>query len=381
MKKLLVIFYIISILCFISCEEEIGQKPPVYIYQEPIQIDDGWEISSLSAQNMDVSLITEMIINVKENVFKNIHGILIIRNEKLVLEEYFPGESFYFGEHIEYNWNVLHHLASCTKSFTSALIGIAFDQGYIIDLNAPLYSFFPEYPEVDWSGDKQKITLEHLLTMTAGLDWDEWAYSYFDERNIHYQMYVRADPVKFLLEVPIEEEPGTTFNYNSGLSVLLGAIIKNSTALYANQFAELYLFGPLGIEEYEWEVLGNGTVQTGGGLSLLPRDMGKFGQLYLNGGKWKGEPVISQYWVEESVRKHITSNWNRYGYGFQWWSDKHYWNGEIIDSFFASGLGGQHIFVFPELEMVVVVTGGNHHTGADPALTMLHQYILPAVYF
>lgn len=380
MKKRLIIFHVILIVCFVSCEVETVQESPVYVYQEPIQTDDGWEVSSLSAQNINVSLITEMITNVKEDVFKYIHGVLIIRNGKLVLEEYFPGQAFYFGEHIEYDWNVLHHQASCTKSFTSALVGIAFDLGFITDLNAPLYSFFPEYPEIDWSVDKQKITLKHLLTMTAGLDWNEWAYSYFDERNIHHQMYVRDDPIEFLLGVPAAEEPGTTFNYNSGLSVLLGAIIKNTTALYANQFAELYLFGPLGIEEYEWEVLGNGTIQTGGGLSLLPRDMAKFGQLYLNGGTWKGNRIISQNWVEESVRKHITSNWKRYGYGFQWWSDKHYWNGQIIDSFFASGLGGQHIFVFPELKMVVVVTGGNHHTEADPALTMLHQYILPAVY-
>ncbi len=380
MKKRLIILYVILVACFISCEIEPVQESPVYVYQEPLQTDDGWEVSSLSAQNINVSLITEMITNVIEDVFKNIHGVLIIRNGKLVLEEYFSGQASYFGENIEYDWNVLHHQASCTKSFTSALVGIAFDLGYITDLNAPLFSFFPEYPEIDWSLEKQKITLEHLLTMTAGLDWNEWAYSYFDERNIHHQMYVHDDPIKFLLGVPVADEPGTTFNYNSGLSVLLGAIIKNTTGLYANQFAELYLFGPLGIEEYEWEVLGNGAIQTGGGLSLLPRDMAKFGQLYLNGGIWKGNRIISQFWVEESVKKHITSNWSRYGYGFQWWSDKHDWNGKIIDSFFASGLGGQHIFVFPELEMVVIVTGGNHYTGADPALTMLHQYILPAVY-
>lgn len=381
MKKQLFIICIILIACFVSCDVESVQKPPVYVYQEPIQIDDGWEVSSLSAQNMDVSLITEMIINVKENVLKNIHGVLIIRNEKLVLEEYFRGESFNFSGYIDYDWNVRHFLASCTKSFTSALIGIAFDQGYITDLDTPFYWFFPEYPEIDWSGDKQEITLKHLLTMTAGLDWDEWGYSYFDERNIHSQMLVSENPIALILGVPVAEEPGTTFSYNSGLSVLLGAIIRNITGLYPNQFAGLYLFAPLGIEEYEWQVLRDGTIQTGGGLILLPRDMAKFGQLYLNKGTWKGNRIVSQFWVEESVRTHITSNWNRYGYGFQWWTDQHYWNGQIVDSFFASGLGGQHIFVFPELEMVVVVTGGNHHTGADPALTMLNQYILPAVYF
>jgi len=215
--------------------------------------------------------------------------------------------------------------------------------------------------------------------MTAGLDWNEWDYYHFDERNIHTQMYNSADPLKFILGVPTVVEPGTIFNYNSGLSILLGGIIKNTSSFYANQFAELYLFTPLGIEEYYWDILSKGAVQTGGGLSLRPRDMAKFGQLYLNKGTWMGNPIVSQSWVEESVKKHIPAS-GKTEYGFQWWLEQHYWNGQIIDSFSARGLGGQYIFVFPDLNMVVVFTAGNHITGADPALTMLNQYILPAVY-
>jgi CubicO group peptidase (beta-lactamase class C family) len=258
-------------------------------------------------------------------------------------------------------------------------VGIAFDQGFLTDLNTKLYTFFPEYPDIDWNNLKQDITLKHLLTMSAGLDWDEHTYSYFDPRNPHNRMYQSPDPIKFLLEFPIANEPGTTFLYNSGLSILLEGIIRNTTSLYANQLAEQYLFAPLGIEEYQWEVIANGTIQTGGGLRLRPRDMAKFGPLYLNGGTWKGMPIVSRSWVEESVRKHIDAS-SRMGYGFQWWTEQHRWNGQIIGSFSARGWGGQRISVFPDLALVVVFTGGNYYTGADPALTMLEQYILPAVY-
>jgi CubicO group peptidase (beta-lactamase class C family) len=378
MKKQLIIFYIILTVCFVSCKVENDRETVVYVYQEPISRGDGWETSTLTAQGIDGSLITQMIVKVKENIFKNIHGILIIRNENLVLEEYFPGDAFR-GSYTEFDWNVLHFQASCTKSFASALIGIAFDKGYLNDLNAKLYSFFPEYTNINWSNEKQQITLKHLLTMTAGLDWDEWSYSYTDSKNSAVQMYNSGDPVRFVLEVPLALEPGTTFRYNTGLSILLGGIIKNATSLPADQFAELYLFAPLGIREYYWYIAPNGTVDTGGGLNLSPRNMAKFGQLYLNGGTWKGEQVISPGWINESVKQHISRS-SRGGYGFQWWTEQHLWNGNIIDSFSAKGWGGQYIYVFPDLAMVVVFTGGNYYTGADPALTMLDQYILPAVY-
>jgi len=378
MKKQLIIFYIILTVCFVSCKVGNDPESVVYVYREPVPRGDGWETSTLTAQGIDVSSITQMIVKVKENTFKNIHGILIIRNENLVLEEYFPGDAF-LGGYTNYDRDVLHYQASCTKSFTSALVGIAFDQGFIIDLNTKLYTFFPGYPDIDWNNLKQDITLKHLLTMSAGLDWDEHTYSYFDPRNPHNRMYNSPDPIKFLLEFPIANEPGTTFLYNSGLSILLGAIIRNTTSLYANQWAEQYLFAPLGIEEYQWEVIANGTIQTGGGLRLRPRDMAKFGQLYLNGGTWKGIRIVSRSWVEESVKKHIDAS-SRMGYGFQWWTEQHRWNGQIIGSFSARGWGGQRISVFPDLALVVVFTGGNYYTGADPALTMLEQYILPAVY-
>jgi CubicO group peptidase (beta-lactamase class C family) len=376
MKKRIIIWLFIISAGIFSCRTGEDQVSQYYTYQIPTNRNDGWETAHLSSHSIDVQQIEMMVVKIKENIFKNIHGILLVRNGKLVLEEYFPGEGFYEGT-INYNWDVLHWQASCTKSFTSALVGIAYDRGHITSLETRIQDFFPEFANISWINGKQNITLKHLLTMTAGLDWDEWAYSYFDPRNIHYQMSQSWYPLLFIITVPMAYQPGEMWVYNSGLSILLGGIIKNTTSLYADEFAELYLFEPLGITEYEWQILNYHTIQTGGGLILKPRDMAKFGQLYLNNGVWKGKRIISEYWVGESVKKHVarSTGW----YGFQWWLEQHPWNGELVDSFYARGLGGEYIFIFTELDLVVAITAGNQYTGAEPELTLINQYILPAV--
>jgi CubicO group peptidase (beta-lactamase class C family) len=361
-----------------SCFTSDGPGSKTHTYQVPENRGDGWETAHAADHHINVSLIEEMIIRIKERVFRNVHGVLLVRNGKLVLEEYFLGEGFW-GNTVHYSWDTLHWQASCTKSYTSALIGIAFDQGYITSLDTRLKDFFPEFSNLDWTNGKHKITLWHTLTMTAGLDWDEWAYSYFDPRNIHAQMSAYWYPFLFILSQPMAYPPGEVWDYNSGLSILLGGIIKKTTGWFADDFAERFLFGPLGITEYEWQTLNVDyyTIQTGGGLILRPRDMAKFGQLYLNRGVWKGKRVISEYWVEESTKKHaeLSAGW----YGFQWWLEQHPWNGQLINSFSARGLGGEFIFIFPELDLVVAITAGNQFTGAETGLTMINQYILPAV--
>jgi CubicO group peptidase (beta-lactamase class C family) len=377
MKKKIFYLAVIIILTFISCKTGQEQETAFYSYSEPTARNDGWEVSSLSAQGIDASLIHDMIIDVKENVLRNVHGVLIIRHERLVLEEYFRGENLN-GDWVGYDWDVRHDQMSCTKSFTSALIGIALDRGLLTGIDARLPDFFPDYAGLDWSGGKDTITVEHLLTMSAGLDWDEWTYDYLDSRNMHSQMSNSSDRIGFILSVPMAAEPGTLFVYNSGLSILLGEIIRRVSNLSADQFAEQYLFAPLGIEDYYWYIYPDGTVQAGGGLYLRPRDMAKLGQLYLNGGAWNGQRIVSAQWVALSGASHINRS-NRGGYGYQWWTEQHAWQGGVIQSYSANGWGGQRIFVFPDLDMIVVFTGGNYFTSGNPPDTMLHRYILPAV--
>jgi CubicO group peptidase (beta-lactamase class C family) len=357
--------------------DETNRKP--YTYLQPQEHGDGWETSSCSAQGIDPSPLAEMINRVRENTFRNVHSVLVVRNEKLVLEEYFPGYDL-LGPYTEFDWNVCHLLCSATKSFASALLGIARDQGLLGDVSTPISVYYPEYVDIDWSGARGRITLEHVLTMSAGLEWDESSVSYLDPRNPCSIMWASGNPVHYLLSRPMAAEPGSVFVYNSGLSTTLADIAGRVSGLPADQLALQYLFTPLGITDFHWDKNASGTVDGGGGLHLRPRGMAKFGQLYLNGGTWKGIPVISSEWVAESTKKRVWADDRIRSYGFQWWIEEHLWHGDVMTSFAARGWGGQRIYVFPELQLVVVFTGGNHYTLANPEHTMLAQHILPAVH-
>jgi CubicO group peptidase (beta-lactamase class C family) len=357
--------------------DETTRQP--YSYRQPQEHGDGWQTSSCSAQSIDPSPLAEMVNRVHDEVFRNIHSVLVVRNEKLVLEEYFPGYDL-LGPYTEFEWNVRHLLCSATKSFASALAGIARDQGLLGEVTTPISVFYPEYADIGWSGARGRITLEHVLTMSAGFEWDESSVSYLDPRNPCSIMWASADPVRYLLSRPMAAEPGSVFVYNSGLSTTLADIARKVSGLPADQFALHYLFTPLGIQDFSWAKHAGGTVDAGGGLYLRPRDMAKFGQLYLNGGTWKGIPVVSSEWVAESTRKRIWADDRIRHYGFQWWIEEHLWQGSVVTSFAARGWGGQRIYVFPGLQLVVVFTGGNHHTYANPEHAMLAQHILPAVH-
>jgi CubicO group peptidase (beta-lactamase class C family) len=342
-----------------------------YRYQAPIETDDGWATSSLREESVDPEKISELmryILNGNEAV-KNVHSVLLVKNGKLVLDEYF------YGNHR----NGLHPIASDTKSVTSILVGIAVDRKLIHDLNQMLYEIFPEYKGTRWIDQKYQITLKHALTMTGGLDWDEWTHPYWDARNSSYKMERSDSWIKYVLDKEAKESPGKTFTYNSGLSILLGEIIRKSTGMYADKFAEKYLFGPLGISEYVWYRHDDGTIQTGGGLLLRPRDMAKIGYLMLKKGNWKGMQIVSQKWAQESTKAQVSAG--SYGYGYQWWRGKTIANNQIIDSYWAWGLGGQFIFVFPAIDLVVVFNGKvwKNPDNSKRAFNMLTQYIIPAV--
>ncbi len=341
-----------------------------YTYQVPIETDDGWATSSHHKEGVDKEKISELmrkILNGNETV-KNIHSVLLVKNGKLILEEYFDGN----------HRNVLHPIASDTKSVASLLVGIAVDRKQILNLNLMLYEIFPEYAGTQWIDQKYKISLKHALTMTGGLDWDEWTHPHWDARNSSYKMERSDNWIEYILNRDMIESPGKKFTYNSGLSILLGEIIRKSTGMYADKFAEKYLFGPLGISEYDWYSHDDGTIQTGGGLLLRPRDMAKIGYMMLKNGNWKGKQIVSQKWARESTKTQVFTG--RYGYGYQWWRGKTIANNQIIESYWAWGLGGQFIFVFPEMDLVVVFNGKvwKNPDNSKRTFNMLTQYILPA---
>lgn len=330
---------------------------------------DGWRTCNPEEVGIDSEKLKELneeiLLLLKLHI--NIHSVLIVRNGYIVAEQYYSGD---------YGAESLHPVHSCTKSLTSALIGIAIDRKYIQDENSIVTSFFPEYNIDNLTEAKQKITIKHMLTMSAGLEWHEMDYHLNNERNTINQWTSSNDRVKFVLDKPMVADPGEMYNYNTGISHVLSAIIKKSTGIRADSFALENIFRPLGIKKYNWLVDKQGVAHGGSGVSLLPRDMAKFGYLYLRNGIWDGKQIIPQEWIEKSHAKHIRRNdIPDYYYGYQWWVSPE-------NSYSAVGYGGQWITIFPEQNLVVVFT--NQFIEGDDfqwstAERLVKCYILPSI--
>ncbi|WP_420460090.1 serine hydrolase domain-containing protein [Neolewinella sp.] len=293
-------------------------------YHVPAQTNDGWPVGTLSEAAIDSTLIIQMLGQIHSNKYQGINSVLLARNGTLVVEEYFGS----------FDRDSLHNMKSAAKSITSALVGIAIDQGFIQSVDAKLLPYFPEYDgSIDnWDGRKEDITLKHLLSMTSGIKGNEDA------------MYPTNDWIKFYLDQPLVAAPGDTFSYATGGVVTLGNVITRASDLRIPDFANRYLFGPLGITVYHWPITNSrgsqGLAMTGGGLSLRPRDMAKFGQLYLNGGTWKGHRVVSENWIAESTSKQTTSDLYGEDFGYLWRMLDREVGGESIRSYEAWGNGG-----------------------------------------
>jgi CubicO group peptidase (beta-lactamase class C family) len=345
-------------------------------YAVPEQVSDGWATADMRSENLDVPLIAGLIERIRNDTYKNIHSILLIKNGKLVLEEYFPGQEE-DGKKQIYQRVTQHGIHSATKSVNSLLIGIAIDQKLIAGVDEKLSKFFPEYKGVFEKKDsgKDAISLKHLLSMTAGLAWDESSLPYTDPRNDHVAMNHSEDQIRYVLERPLVATPGTKFNYSSGISIVLGEIIHKVSGMRADKFAEQHLFKPLGISEYSWLKYPSGIVQTGGGLYLRPRDMGKVGYLLLSGGRWQGKQIVSDNWLRESTKQQAPDR----SYGYQWWLGQLPVGDQRVITYGAQGRGGQFILAMPKLQLVVICTGWNDGNGlGEQAFDMLKRYILPA---
>jgi len=358
-----------------SLENCIGGE---YVYEIPAKLDDGWECADLKDVGIQEDKIFEVIDQITKGKYKDIHSLLIVKDGKLVLEEYFAAEGKIIGPFVNQVFrDRVQMLASVTKSVNSALIGIAQQQGYITDIDAPAFVLFPEYSVLIKDG-KEQIKLKHLLTMSAGFHWNELVIPYSNPQNDAMVMHQGKDLIRYCLEKSMAKKPGEKFVYHSGLSVILGEILKRSVGVLGDKFAEEYLFKPLGISEYNWPTTHEGLLKTGGGLALRPRDMAKFGQLYLNKGKWNGKQVVPEKWVKASTQHQVKTTSG--GYGYQWWLRSFSVNDRQINSFYAIGRAGQFIVVFPELDMVVVSTAQNYDRGWSRRFyEMLGNYILPAI--
>ncbi len=316
-----------------------------------------WPTSTPEEQGMDSQLLAEMFETIRERDY-SIDSATVIRNGAIVADAtVYPFEP-----------DSRHAIRSCTKSIVSALIGIAIDQGYLEGLEQPILDIFPERRVAHLDANKEAITLEHLLTMTSGLECrDSYLYRW---RGLQ-QMGQSDDWVQFMLDLPMAEPPGTRFEYCNGGSFLLSAIIQKATGVSAAEYARKHLFVPLGIRDVEWPANPQGISIGWSKLHMRPHDMAKIGYLYLNEGRWGGEQVVPAQWVSASTRKHISGTLQD-GYGYQWWVT-------TDGAFMALGYAGQYIVVVPEQGLVVVFTSELAEEDFYVPQELLNEFLVPAV--
>jgi CubicO group peptidase (beta-lactamase class C family) len=350
---------VILLIGFIACgttTKKVSVAVPEQIYSWAYWPTKTWKTATPESQGIDSKKMANMLNTIWDR-YDSIDSVLVVRNGYLVLEAYRK----------PWNAQTRHIIYSCTKSVSSALIGIAIDKGYIKDVNQPVLSFFPEYAIKNLDENKNAMTLEHVLTMTTGLECRD---SYRFKWTGLTSMRLSEDWAKHVLDLPMTAKPGTIFEYCNGASFLLTAIIRKSTGMSALSFAEKHLFEPLGISDVEWFSNPQGITIGYSKLHLRPRDMAKIGYLYLNKGMWDGNRIISHHWVQESTRQHINGTLAD-GYGYQWW---------IVnpDIYTAIGHQGQFIYVMPKKNMVVVFTSNQTTGGYFNPSWLLNKFIIPA---
>ena len=338
-----------------------------YSYKEPFVFDDGWATNNIQSHKIDSQLIYSTLEKLGPEENHNIHSLLLVRNNELILEEYF----------LHYNPEKIHDLRSGTKSITSLLVGIAVDKGFIESMDDPVFKYLPaERHHNHATTEKSKITIRHLLTMSSGLDCDDWDKSSPGQED---KMYKRKDWIDHVLKLSLINKPGEKNAYCTGGVVLLGEIISEASGLSYDDFAKKYLFDPLQIVNYRWSYFNNNqNVDSGGHLFLAPRDMAKIGQLVLNHGLWKGEKIVSASWIENATTPQ--ANLGGVNYGYLWWNIDLKYGNSYINTIFASGNGGQYIFIIPKLDLVCVFTGGNYNSEKDKLpFYLIQNSILPAM--
>ncbi len=348
----------------IPLTNQYGKPVNKYQYTKPTYPDGKVTCASLEDAGMDPTLLIKLTNQILSGEIPNIHSLLVMKDNKLVLEEYFYG----------YTADKTHRVHSVTKSITSALVGITIGQGFIKDVHEPAWHYFSERENTKWVDERYPIQLQHLLNMSAGLDWKGLT---LNEPNDDMDMYKTADYIGYLLNKSLKYTPGSHFCYNNGLSLMLGQAIEKSSGLPVDAFAQQYLFNKIGAAHYSWDIEANGITRTDGGLKLRPIDMLKFGNLFLNDGKWNNEQVIPTGWVYASTSPKI--NLGNLAYGYHWWVKDYTIGQTIFNTFYALGHGEQSIMVVPSHNLVFVMTAGNYLQHEQKPFEIIENYILPSL--
>jgi len=341
----------------------------------------GWPSTTPAAVGLDGAALVAFDADLANGKYGLADSLLVIRCGKEAIEKTYPrnyekiygvrakqtgplnhdlnGPYNYFSAefHPYYRHSDMHTMQSVSKTVTSITMGVAMERGkFKIPLDAPILQYFSGYNIANLDERKRRITLRNLLTMTSGLEWHE-DLAYDDPKNSADVMESTNDWVRYVIDQPMVDDPGTKFVYNSGVTELLAHIFKKVTGSNIDEYAAANLFKPLGIH-YFWKHSPTGLPDTEGGLYLAPRDLARLGQLFMQNGMWDGKQFVSPRWLKESISLQIDVGEDGWKYGFQWWlvpygesKDKYAWT--------AEGFGGQQMFVLPQYDLIAVFTGWN----------------------
>jgi CubicO group peptidase (beta-lactamase class C family) len=356
-----IVYSLLVLWLLFSCREENPAPTSFLDYENPY---------TEYLQSDELDLLNEKI---KQGDYGDIHSLLIIRNDKIVFENYYSG----------YERADLHPIGASTQSVVSALTGIMLHKNDSLSLKTKIIDLLPNYAShFENIPQKDQIEIGHLMTHTSGFWWDELSHTFGNTANDAYAMTLSKDWLSNVLTTPMIREPGLEFNYNSGNGILMAPIIQHLTGVNMEQFAEENLFSPLDISEWKWDRISDDYVNAAWGLHLRPMDLAKLGYLYLKEGLWEDQVIFDENWMRRSTRDRANVS-NYFSYGYFWWKFSFYADAvrslKNNDVYFSWGDGGQFLFVIPHLEMVVVSTAGNYSNNETLTIEMLRDYIFPSV--
>ncbi|MGB0521619.1 MAG: serine hydrolase domain-containing protein [Flammeovirgaceae bacterium] len=336
-----------------------------YQYSIPAESAD-FDVASLTDVGLHEEKIAKIVNNIYSKAYPGVHSMLIFKQQKLVLEEYF----------YDYDQHQLHDIRSVKKSLVALALGIAIDKGFIKSVDDQVIDYLPEY-KAGASEAVQSVTFKDFITMSSGLACDD-----MDRKSAgnQYKMSNHFDWVKFIVDLPKQYNSDEESAYCSGGVGVVMAAIANASGLNEEAFFQQYLFEPLGIVEYDYTLTPKGQIAF---MQLKPKDMLKIGVMMLNNGLWKEKEVVPTSWLMEARAAHATLKIGRlktFDYGYLMWLDRFGFDGETR-GFHAAGAGGQAIYVIPDQEMVVVFTAGNYNSGKLSNITyeIIRKNIIEAI--
>ncbi len=327
-----------------------------------------WQSQSLTEAGFKPDASERLEKAFADGELKGLHGLVVLRHGKIAMEHYFSGADEIWGDSrgtVAFNADELHDLRSVSKSIVGLIYGIALGEGLVPKPGAPVLASFPDYRDLAADADRQRIKIEHVLTMSMGLAWDE-SLPYTDPRNSEIAMERAADRYRFILEQPITRPPGEAWTYSGGATALLGHLVAKGSGQRLGAYASSRLFAPLGIERFTWTNGMNGEEAAASGLRLRPRDLAAIGQLLLDKGHYGGRQIIPADWVEQALTERSQRS-DGLRYGYQWYLGRDRagdpWYG-------AEGNGGQRLIVAPKQQIVIAITAGNYNLPGNSRLPL-----------